>query len=43
MEKIEFNNSLNERLNVLEKNLEDISEKSDRAFGDNFKSKNNTI
>jgi hypothetical protein len=40
MEKIEFNNSLNERLNVLEKNLEDISEKSDRAFGDNFKSKN---
>ena len=40
MEKIEFNNSLNERLNVLEKNLEDVSEKSDRAFGDNSKSKN---
>jgi hypothetical protein len=34
MEKIEFNNSLNERLNVLEKNLEDISEQTDRALSD---------
>ena len=42
MEKIEFNNSLNERLNILEKNLEDISEQSDRLAGDqgkNFKSR----
>jgi hypothetical protein len=43
MEKIEFNNSLNQKLNVLEKNLEDISEQNDRALGDignNFKSRN---
>ena len=43
MTKIEFNNTLNERLNILEKNLEDISEQTDRAVvdqGKNFKSKN---
>lgn len=34
LEKIDFNNSLNERLNVLEKNLEDISEQADRAIFD---------
>lgn len=34
LEKIEFNNSLNERLNVLEKALEDISEKADREKTD---------
>jgi hypothetical protein len=34
LEKIEFNNSLNERLNVLEKNLEDISEQADKAIFD---------
>jgi hypothetical protein len=39
MEKIEFNNSLNERLNILEKNLEDISEQTDRDQGKNLKSK----
>ena len=42
MEKIEFNNSLNEKLNVLEKNLEDISEQNDRLLsdqGNSFKSR----
>jgi hypothetical protein len=34
LEKIDFNNSLNERLNVLEKALEDISEQADRAICD---------
>jgi hypothetical protein len=34
LEKIDFNNSLNERLNVLEKNLEDISEQTDKAISD---------
>ena len=34
LEKIEFNNSLNERLDVLEKALEDISEQADRANND---------
>ena len=45
MEKIEFNNTLNERLNALEKNLQDISEQNDRLLGDqgnNFKSRNKT-
>jgi len=32
--KIEFNNSLNERLSVLEKTLEDISEQTDKANSD---------
>jgi hypothetical protein len=32
MGKIEFNNSLNERLNILEKNLEDISEQAEKAM-----------
>jgi len=43
MEKIDFNNSLNSRLNVLEKNLEDISEQAERAVGDqgnNLKGRN---
>jgi hypothetical protein len=39
MTKIEFNNTLNERLNILEKNLEDISEQNDRDQGKNLKSK----
>jgi len=39
MTKIEFNNTLNERLNILEKNLEDISEQTDRDQGKNLKSK----
>jgi hypothetical protein len=34
IDKIEFNNSLNERLSVLEKNLEDISEQADIAISD---------
>ena len=34
LEKIEFNNSLNERLDVLEKALEDISEQFDRENND---------
>ena len=34
LEKIDFNNSLNERLNVLEKALEDISEQVDKAICD---------
>jgi hypothetical protein len=34
LEKIDFNNSLNERLNILEKAQEDISEKADRANND---------
>jgi hypothetical protein len=34
MTKIEFNNSLNERLNVLEKNLEDISEKAENSISE---------
>ena len=39
MTKIEFNNTLNERLNILEKNLEDISEQNDKDQGKNLKSK----
>ena len=39
MAKIEFNNTLNERLNILEKNLEDISEQTDRDQDKNLKSK----
>ena len=34
MKKIEYNNALNEKINVLEKQLEDISEKRDSAAGD---------
>ena len=43
LDKIEFNNSLNERLSVLEKNLEDISEQADKAIsdqGNKFKGRN---
>jgi hypothetical protein len=43
LEKIEFNNTLNSRLNVLEKNLEDISEQAERAHvdqGNNLKGRN---
>jgi hypothetical protein len=40
LEKIEFNNSLNERLNTLEKNLEDISEQSNSDQGNTLKGRN---
>jgi len=34
MKKIEYNNALNEKINILEKQLEDINEKRDSAAGD---------
>ena len=42
MDKIEFNNGLNERLNILGKNLEDLSEQDDKTNNksNNFKSRN---
>jgi hypothetical protein len=45
MEKIDFNNTLNERLQNLEKKLEDISEQNDRLIsdeGNKFKGRNKT-
>jgi len=40
MKKIEYNNALNEKINILEKELEDINEKRDSAAGGDSNSSN---
>jgi hypothetical protein len=40
MKKIEYNNALNEKINILEKELEDINEKRDSAAGGDSSSSN---